>query len=164
MTSPTDPSRRKVLCGLMIALVAPGAVISACGSDTPSGAGGSSAPGGGATTTAGGGAATSASGGGSATADALAQLADVPVGGGVVVEGPDGPVLLAQPTAGQVKAYDPACTHQGTSVGAPQNGVSTCPSHGSRFRMADGSVENGPAAAPLAEIAVRVEGTAIVLA
>jgi cytochrome b6-f complex iron-sulfur subunit len=154
---PTDPSRRQVLCGLVVALLAPGA-LAACG-DGNSGASGTT------TTnpprTSGATPATSAPGGDSA--QALAQLADVPVGGGKLVDSPAGKVLIVQPTAGTVKAYNPRCTHQGTTVNPPQGGTITCPNHGSQFSADDGSVKKGPAAAPLVEIPVRLEGTAVVL-
>ena len=158
----TDPSRRQVLCGLAIALIAPGA-LAACGD------GGGSAGSAGSTTTAGpppttGGAGSTGSSGGSAGGSALAKLSDVPVGGGTLVDSPSGKVLVVQPTAGTVKAYNPTCPHQGTTVNAPQDNVITCPNHGSQFDASDGSVKTGPAASPLAEIPVRVQGTDIVLA
>jgi Rieske Fe-S protein len=158
----TDPSRRHLLCGLAVALLAPGALAAACGGDS----GGTSTGSG--TTTGGAGGPTSAgvtttgeSGGGTA----LAQLADVPVGGGILVNGgPSGTVLLVQPTAGTVMGYDPRCTHQGTIVNPPQGGVMTCPNHGSQFNAADGSVKKGPAASPLATVDVRIDGADVVLA
>jgi len=159
---PTDPSRRQVLCGLVVALLAPGALAAACSESGSSGSSTTTAP----PRTAGGGSgsgSTTSAGGGS-SAQALAQLADVPVGGGTLVDSPAGKVLIVQPTAGTVKAYNPTCTHQGTTVDPPQNNTITCPNHGSQFSAADGSVTRGPAAAPLNEIAVRLEGTAIVLA
>jgi cytochrome b6-f complex iron-sulfur subunit len=153
----TDSSRRQLLCGLAVALLAPGALAAACGGDS----GGTST--GAATTTGGAGGTTSA--GGSSGGTALAKLADVPVGGGVIVNGgPNGRLLLVQPTAGTVKGYDPSCTHQGTIVDPPQGGVMTCPKHGSQFNAADGSVERGPAASPLATVDVRIDGADVVLA
>ncbi|HEY0639605.1 MAG TPA: Rieske (2Fe-2S) protein, partial [Pseudonocardiaceae bacterium] len=125
------------------------------------GTGTGSGSGAGATTT-GGGAATTPGGGG--TAGVLAKMSDVPVGGGIIVEGDGGPVLLVQPTAGQIKAYNPACTHQGTQVEPPQGGVMTCPNHGSQFAAADGSVKKGPANGPLAAVEVTVSGEEITLA
>jgi cytochrome b6-f complex iron-sulfur subunit len=155
---PTDSSRRKVLCGLAVALLAPGAALAACGSDDGSQAGGSTTPprtgAAGATTT-----------GGSAPAGTqLAQLSAIPVGGGTLVNSPQGKLLIVQPSVGTVKAYNPTCTHQGTTVNPPQGGLMTCPNHGSQFNATDGSVATGPATLPLAEIPVRVEGGAVVLA
>jgi cytochrome b6-f complex iron-sulfur subunit len=153
-TTTPEPTRRQVLCGLAVALLAPGAFAAACGGG-PSGSSGS----GGATT-------TGAAGGGSNTA--LARLSDVPVGGGILVDGPSGKVLLVQPTAGTVKAYDPTCTHMQFTVSPPQGDTIRCdnpgPNHGSQFSVSDGSVTRGPATRPLATIAVRVSSDSIVLA
>ena len=89
----------------------------------------------------------------------------MPVGGSTIVNGPDGtPIVIVQPTAGTFKAYDARCTHMGTTVGAPENGVMTCPNHGSRFNAADGSVVNGPAGSPLKSISIAVNGDSITLA
>ncbi|HEY3261048.1 MAG TPA: Rieske (2Fe-2S) protein, partial [Pseudonocardiaceae bacterium] len=154
---PTDPSRRQVLCGLVVSLLAPGALATACGggsggTGTTTGAG--SGTGGAATTTT----TTGGSGGTGGTGGALAKLSAVPVGGGVIVNSPNGMVLLVQPTAGTVKGYDPTCTHQGFTVDPPQNDVITCvKGHGSQFNAADGSVLKGPATTPLRSVNVKIE-------
>jgi cytochrome b6-f complex iron-sulfur subunit len=145
-------SRRDVLCGLLVALVAPGAVVTACSS-------GDSSTGGTANTGSGG---TSAGGGSSSSG--LTALADVPDGGGLVLDNPGGGKILVVRTGNEVKAYNAACTHQGTPVDAPVDGVATCPNHGSEFSATDGSVKKGPATAALATIAVKVEGDQVVLA
>jgi len=96
---------------------------------------------------------------------ALAKVSGIPVGGGTVVQAPDGSqVVIVQPNPGEIKAYNASCTHMGTTVGAPQNGVMTCPNHGSKFRASDGSVVNGPAGSPLKSVAVTVSGDDIKLA
>jgi nitrite reductase/ring-hydroxylating ferredoxin subunit len=89
----------------------------------------------------------------SAAAAALAAVADVPVGGGVVVNS----VLVVQPTAGTLKAFDAHCAHQGVVVRAPDAaGVVTCPAHGASYKAADGSLVKGPATRGLTPIAVKV--------
>lgn len=165
--TPIDPSRRQVLCGLAVALLAPAALAAACGD----GGGTSTEYGAPADTTTGGAATTGGATGGPTTGggtnaggSALAKVSDVPVGGGVIVNSPRGMVLLVQPTAGTIKAYDPTCTHQGTTVGTPQSGVMTCPNHGSQYNAVDGSVKKGPAARSLATIQVKVDGANVVLA
>jgi Rieske Fe-S protein len=45
-----------------------------------------------------------------------------------------------------------------------QDGLITCPCHQSRFSVTDGSVQSGPAPAPLPERAITVDGDTIVLA
>ncbi len=136
--------RRSVLCGMAAALLVP-AALSACSTE--------SAP------------APADSGSGSAgDGQALVALADVPVGGGAVVDGPEGPVVVVRPTADEVRAFSAVCTHQGTTVGAPQGGTITCPNHGSQFAAATGEVTRGPAARPLPPVAVAVQGDQVVLA
>jgi len=89
--------------------------------------------------------------------DRLAAVADVPVGGGVLVDTPgNGQLLLVQPEAGKVVAFNPACPHQGTTVNPPTAGKITCPTHQSGFDLATGAVRTGPAPVGLAEVAVTV--------
>lgn len=159
-TTPTNTpttaarSRRDVLCGLMVALVAPGALVAACSDSSDSSNGG---------TTNGNNDTGGATGGGSSSSG-LTALAKVPDGGGVVVNNPDGGMLLVVRTGTEVKAYNAACTHMGTTVAAPVDGVSTCPNHGSQFSAADGSVKKGPATKALATVNVKVDGDQVVLA
>jgi cytochrome b6-f complex iron-sulfur subunit len=145
-------SRRDVLCGLLVALVAPGAVVTACSS-------GDSTSGGTANTGSGG---TSAGGGSSSSG--LTALADVPDGGGLILDNPSGGKILVVRTGNEVKAYNAACTHMGTTVDAPVDGIATCPNHGSEFSTTDGSVKKGPATAALATVNVKVDGDQVVLA
>ena len=158
-TTPTNTpttgtrSRRDVLCGLMVALVAPGALVAAC-SDGGSSSGGTATTGGGPAPT----------GGGTGSAQGLAALADVPDGSGLIVDNPAGGKILLARTGDEVKAYNAACTHMGTIVDAPKDGVSVCANHGSEFSTEDGSVKKGPATQPLPTINVKVEGDQVVLA
>lgn len=97
--------------------------------------------------------------------DRLAALEDVPVGGGVLVDTPgNGQLLLTQPVAGTVKAFNPACPHQGTTVNPPTAGEITCPTHKSGFDLASGAVRTGPAPRGLAEVAVTVTWEGVLLA
>jgi len=138
VSTTTGPSRRTVLCGLAAALAAPGA-LAACSSA------GESQPGTPTTTPA------PARGGGSGV-----PLAQIPVGGGTIVTAGERPVLVVQPTAGTVKAFDASCPHQGTPVDPPQGGVITCPNHFSQFDAATGAVRKGPADTGLTEVPARV--------
>jgi Rieske Fe-S protein len=93
--------------------------------------------------------------------DALAKVADIPVGGGKIFEAEG--VVVTQPEAGTIKAFSNVCTHQGCKV----NKVATtidCPCHGSKFSVTDGSPTAGPAKKPLAEKQVTVNGDSITLA
>ena len=133
--------RRTLLKGLAAGgLALP--LLSACGSGDSGGSGGGSAGGSGS--------GSGGSGGGVSVAEST-----VPVGGGVVV---DQEVVVTQPSKGDFKAFSAICTHQGCPVEGVQNGEIVCPCHGSRFSAKDGSVVNGPAAAPLGAKKVQVNG------
>ena len=95
-------------------------------------------------------------------AGGLVATADVPVGGGVVLK--DDELVVTQPAEGEFKAFTAICTHQGCLVGSVSDGTIHCPCHSSTFSAEDGSVEGGPATAPLAEVAVKVEGGQVVKA
>ncbi|GGS33437.1 Rieske (2Fe-2S) protein [Actinokineospora fastidiosa] len=151
-TTETVRPRRQVLCGLMVALLAPGA-LAACSTEAP-------APSGGPTT---GGGTTGGTTGGGEGDGALASVADIPDGGGVLVDGPDTQILLVR-DGDAVKAFNPACPHQGTIVSPPSGGTITCPNHGSTFDAASGAVTRGPATSGLAEIPVKVDGGKVTLA
>jgi Rieske Fe-S protein len=101
-------------------------------------------------------------GGTAAGAGAVAAVADVPVGGGVVLAAQD--LVVTQPVAGTFRGFSATCTHQGCKVKDVAGGTINCPCHGSKFAVADGAPTAGPASKPLPEKAVRVEGTSVVLA
>ncbi|RZU35833.1 nitrite reductase/ring-hydroxylating ferredoxin subunit [Streptomyces sp. BK022] len=94
--------------------------------------------------------------------DALARTADIPEGGGKIFK--DRGVVVTQPSAGTYKAFSAKCTHQGCAVGSVADGVIVCPCHNSHFSVADGSVKQGPATAPLPEQKISVSGDEIKLA
>jgi Rieske Fe-S protein len=86
-------------------------------------------------------------------------VTDIPIGGGVIVSEP--PVVLTQPTPGDVKAFTSICPHQGCKVSEVSNNEIYCPCHGSKFSALDGSVIQGPATEGLAAAAVAVDGTKV---
>ncbi|MEV3985004.1 Rieske (2Fe-2S) protein [Nonomuraea sp. NPDC049758] len=95
-------------------------------------------------------------------AKALAGTGDIQVGGGAVFK--DQKVVVTQPTEGEFKAFTAICTHAGCTVASVSNGTINCPCHGSKFKIEDGSVADGPADAPLAEKKITVDGDKIRLA
>jgi Rieske Fe-S protein len=111
-----------------------------------------------------GGASASAGSGGTGAASAppanlLATTAEVPVGGGKIIDGPN--IVLTQPVANTFKGFSAVCTHQGCIVATIANGTIDCPCHGSKFSIKDGSVVNGPAPSPLPPVTITVQGTSI---
>lgn len=85
--------------------------------------------------------------------------ADVPEGGGIVTDG----VVVTQPSAGEYKAYDAACPHQGCAVDEVTSAAIICPCHGSEFDPASGEETQGPATEGLASRTATVEGDEIVI-
>ncbi|MGI5289420.1 Rieske (2Fe-2S) protein [Nonomuraea polychroma] len=91
----------------------------------------------------------------------IAKTADVPVGGGKLIQ--DLKVVVTQPTQGVYKAYSAICPHKGCEVGTPKDNVIKCACHGSEFAADSGNATKGPATAPLAAFPVKVEGDGIVV-
>ena len=151
--SQTEVTRRVMLRGAAVSGVAL-PLLAACGDDpetaeTPAG-GTSAEPDGGARP----------SGGGES--GVLASTSDIPVGGGQIIK--DRQIVVTQPVEGDFKAFTAVCTHQQCTVTSVQDGIIQCPCHGSQFSVEDGSVQGGPAPAPLEEIPITVEGSTITLA
>jgi len=87
------------------------------------------------------------------------RVADVPVGGGVVLK--DAKVVVTQPAAGQFHAFSAVCTHKQCLVSQVADGTIDCPCHGSRYSDVDGSVVKGPATQALAAKTVTVQGDSL---
>lgn len=136
--SPESTSRRQLVCGLAgLGIAVP--VLAACGGGEagapPEGKAG----------------------------DVLAATADVPVGGGLLVE--EQGIFVTQPEAGTFHAFSAICTHQGCTVDARvRDHQIHCSCHGSQFSLTDGAPTKGPAEKPLPSIAVKVEGDNVVRA
>ena len=88
------------------------------------------------------------------------STADVPVGGGIVVE--EKMVVVTQPTEGEFKAFTSTCPHQGCTVGEVTSEEIICPCHGSAFSPTTGEVLQGPATVGLAQVAVDIEGDEVI--
>jgi Rieske Fe-S protein len=86
--------------------------------------------------------------------------ADVPVGGGTII---DDTFVVTQPAEGEFLAFSAICTHQGCPVTEITGGEILCKCHGSRYSIEDGSVLGGPAPAPLPEEPVSDDGDQLTL-
>ncbi|WP_331446117.1 Rieske (2Fe-2S) protein [Streptomyces xanthochromogenes] len=91
----------------------------------------------------------------------LAKVSDIPVGGGKIFA--EQKVVVTQPTAGTFKGFSAICTHQGCTVATVADGTIDCPCHGSKYRIADASVANGPATRPLPARRITVDKDSILL-
>ncbi|MFJ6631698.1 Rieske (2Fe-2S) protein [Streptomyces sp. NPDC091376] len=89
----------------------------------------------------------------------LGTTSEVPEGGGKVFTAEK--VVVTQPVRGDFKAFTAVCTHQGCLVDKVEDGTIDCPCHGSRFRIEDGAVAQGPARRPLAAERITVSGDEI---
>ncbi|TCO48964.1 Rieske (2Fe-2S) protein [Actinocrispum wychmicini] len=148
-----DPTRRNVVCGLLIGLAAPGA-LAACSTtatqgNPPAPAGSSS---------------SENTGSGGPSGVTLTKLSDVPVGSGLIVAGPSGKILLVRPADNEVHGLDPVCPHAGVTVAVPKKGTITCPGHGSQFDGSTGELRKGPATTGLTKIPVKISGDSVVTA
>lgn len=89
------------------------------------------------------------------------DVADVPVGGGIVLD--KGPYVVTQPTEGIFRAFRKNCTHQMRPVNEVTSEGIRCPAHGSVFALSDGEPLCGPATRPLKEAKVQVRDNRLVI-
>ncbi len=71
-------------------------------------------------------------------------------------------ILVIRSSQNSVDAFSRTCTHQGCTVSNFQNGVSTCPCHGSQFNTG-GNVVKGPATQPLKKYNATISGNIITI-
>lgn len=90
----------------------------------------------------------------------VAQVADVPDGGAVVL-GDEHVVLVRD--GDRVHGLSATCTHQACTVSDVTGGRITCPCHGSVFDAITGDVVTGPASSPLPAVPVEVRDGAVYL-
>lgn len=99
--------------------------------------------------------------GGAASGTEVAKLADIPVGGSIDAKLGSDPIVLAQPTAGEVVGFSAICTHQQCVVAAAKTEYD-CPCHQSRFDAATGEPFAGSKALTgLAKLTITVDGDAV---
>jgi len=153
-------SRRKVFAAGSAGVLALG--LAACGSGSSGSSSGSS---GGTGSSAGDPPAATATGGAAAGASAsLTKVDAVPVGGAIGVTVSGKPVIVSQPTKGNVVAFSAICPHQGCTVAASGSQSLSCPCHGSTFDPKTGKNLAGPAnGTPLTPVAVEVTNGEVTL-
>ncbi|MSS45797.1 Rieske (2Fe-2S) protein [Cutibacterium sp. WCA-380-WT-3A] len=95
------------------------------------------------------------------TGPATVRTADVPVGGGLVIDKSN--FVVTQPTKGTFKGFVRVCPHAGCQVDGVRDGAILCPCHGSKFAITDGHVTQGPATAGLGEATVTVKGDTLTI-
>ena len=71
------------------------------------------------------------------------------------------PLLVTHTSGESFFALDSRCTHQGCTVAATTPTLN-CPCHGSRFNLS-GTVNQGPAAAPLRELPLTKQGSVLII-
>ena len=88
-----------------------------------------------------------------------AGAAELPEGKPVLRQAAGTPVLLVR-TGDRIDALVDRCSHQSGPLheGDIADGCVTCPWHGSRFRLDDGSIVHGPSTHPQPSLDVRVSG------
>ncbi|MFJ9341194.1 Rieske (2Fe-2S) protein [Streptomyces sp. NPDC101733] len=136
MSASQSAARRTVLKGAaaLAGVVGAGAGLSACSTETNSGAGGPAVP---------------------AEPVDLGAVGEVPVGGAKLFR--ERKLVVSCPAAGEYKAFSAQCTHAGCVLDKIDAGEGNCPCHGSRFDVATGKVLRGPASAPLPAVPVKAE-------
>ena len=97
--------------------------------------------------------------GGNSSGTVLAPVSDIPDGGGVVLTKTK--IVLTR-TGNQIAAFSAVCTHESCLVNSVQNGLISCPCHGSTFDAATGAVRDGPAATPLPAVPVHIVDNSVV--
>ncbi len=98
-------------------------------------------------------------GNGGDRAVALADVTEVPVGGGLILAGEN--IVITQPTEGEFKAFGARCKHQGFTVTSVEDNTIKCRHHGSEYDAETGEVTSPPAPTGLDPVAIKVQGTEI---
>jgi Rieske Fe-S protein len=89
----------------------------------------------------------------------LVPLSAVPANGGIILAAQK--IVLVKEPNGSLKGFSAICTHQGCTVSTVQDGIISCPCHGSEFSTVNGAVIQGPATRPLPAIGVDVRDDAV---
>ncbi len=71
----------------------------------------------------------------------LVPYSEVPANGGLILAADE--IVLVREPGGVLKGFSAVCTHQGCTVAMVQNGIISCPCHGSEFSTLNGHVVQG---------------------
>ncbi len=88
--------------------------------------------------------------------DGKIQVADVPVGGGLIVESTR--FVVTQPKEGEFHAFDRTCPHSQCPVSEVNGQGIICNCHGSMFDLTDGHALRGPATEGLKPASIAQDG------
>lgn len=80
--------------------------------------------------------------------------AEVPVGSAIIADG----FIIAQPQPGTYLAYSQRCPHQRNLITKVEGDQVRCTAHNSVFKLADGSVVQGPARDPMETASIKEAG------
>ena len=95
------------------------------------------------------------------SAGSVVKVADVPVGGGIILAGE---LVVTQPTPGMFKAFSATCTHKQCAVSKVESGQIVCSCHGSHFDITTGApTAESPAKAPLEPRTATMSGGTIII-
>lgn len=94
----------------------------------------------------------------------IASVSDVPEGGCIAIDAPDGRTVALFNVGGQICALENTCPHAGGPLGegSLEDTVVTCPWHGWSFDVKTGECQNNPDAGATC-LKVSVAGTDIIL-
>jgi Rieske Fe-S protein len=95
-----------------------------------------------------------ATGGDGTKGGSFTKTADIPVGGGKIFDAES--IVVTQPSAGEFVGFSAVCTHAGCVLASVSGATINCDCHGSKFKIADGSVARGPATQPLSTVKITV--------
>ncbi len=94
----------------------------------------------------------------------IAKKGDVPTGGCISIDGPDGKEVALFNVGGEIFALDNTCPHAGGPLGegSLEATIVTCPWHGWSFDVKTGECQNNPDA-PAKCVKISVKGEDVIL-
>lgn len=101
-------------------------------------------------------AATAPSTGSTPGGTVVAQVSEIPKGGGTIAGTAGDAYVVSQTNDGEVACFSAVCPHEGCLCNRVQGDQAVCPCHGSTFDVFTGEVTRGPAQSGLARVETTV--------